>query len=127
MADLTKIYFVINGIKYELPRPPELQIQREDVYGGEYTTCTGKKIADVIGWRYSDLTLKWDALPQKYIDILVQLKGQCKMIFDAPESEEENEDIVRSTVVYLRHRFLQNGETWWKDVSVGVKYLNVHN
>jgi hypothetical protein len=35
-------------------KPNEMELEREDVYAGEYTTCTGRVIADLIGWRYAD-------------------------------------------------------------------------
>lgn len=122
MADLTKIK--ING--QAVTRPPEFQPKREDVYAAEYTTCTGKIIADRIGWKYSDMALVWDALPQSEVEILTGMKGECTLEFDDPEQDVQTESIVRSSIVYLRHRYTVRGEVWWKNVEMEVKFLNVH-
>ena len=45
----------ING--HEIYRGNEFTLQREYIYAGEYETCTGKRCADLVGWRYSDLTV----------------------------------------------------------------------
>lgn len=47
----------INGT--DLYRPTDFSPAREAVYAGEYKTCLGETIADLIGWRYSDMTLEW--------------------------------------------------------------------
>ena len=51
-------------------RPSDFDLKREDVYAGEYTTCTGAVIADRIGWRYSDIELKYDTLPDDQMQTL---------------------------------------------------------
>jgi len=122
MADLTKI--TINGT--QITRPPEFQPKREDVYSGKYTTCKGELIADRIGWKYSDLTLEWDALTQDQVAVLIGMQGECTMVFDDVDDDEHSETIIRSSAVQLRHRWTQNGVTVWKNVKVEVKFLNVH-
>ena len=69
-----------------LPKPTNFTPAREDVYAGEYTTCTGKMIADRIGWKFSEIDLQWDALKQAV-----------------------------------------DGVTWWRDVSVQLKFIDTHN
>ena len=118
-------YIKINGTS--IPRPPEFKPQREDVYAGEYMTCTGKLIADKIGWKFADMTMKWDALPQSQVDALIAMTGENTMIFDDPGSDEHTETVIRDGIVSLRYRFTMNNSVWWRDVEVGVKFINVHN
>jgi hypothetical protein len=132
MADLTQITIVANDTTYTIRRPPEFQPKREDVYGAEYTTCTGKYIADRIGWKYSDMTLSWDALPQSEVEALIAMTGECTITFDDPSSDEITESVIRSSIVYLRHRYTRynivtkTNEVWWEDVSCDIKFLNTH-
>ena len=118
-------YIKINGV--ELPKPPEFMPKREDVYAGEYTTCTGKLIADRIGWKYSDLTLTWDALTQAQVQVLIEMDGAATIEFDDADGINHTEAIIRSSTVHLRHRQIIRGTTWWKKVQTEVKFLNVHN
>ena len=121
--ELTKIK--INGT--ELNRPPEFSPKREDVYAGEYTTCLGETIADRLGWKYSDLTLQWDALPQDMVKVLIDMQGDCTIEFDDADGETHTENIIRSSTVQLRHRNTIGGVTWWKNVNTEVRFLNVHH
>lgn len=101
--------------------------QRTDVYAAEITTCTGETIADLIGWKYDDMTLSWEALPQDMVDILVNMSGICRLIFDDADGIQHTENVIRTSVVYLRHRYTQNGIVWWKEVEVEVKFVNVNH
>ena len=106
-------------------KPKEFKPAREDVYAGEYTTMTGKIIADRIGWKFSDLTLSWEALPQSMVDILIGIDGQTTMRFDT-EDGTYTESIIRLSAVSLKNRATINGVTWWRNVSVQVRFINVH-
>ena len=117
-------YIVING--EDIYKPVEFSPQREDIYRGEYTTCTGDTIADRIGWKYSDMTLKWDALPQDMVDILIGMTGECTLTFDDLDGTFHTETIVRKSAVALRHRFTQRGQTIWKDVEVSITFIKAH-
>lgn len=120
MAD----YIAIDGV--QITRPPELTPQIEDVYAGQYTTCTGKIIADKIGWKYSDMTLEWDALPQSEVNILVGMNDVCALTFEGMAGET-TENVIRTSAVSFQHRRTVRGETWWRNVSVEVKFINVHH
>ena len=94
MADITKIKITAGGKEYTIRKPPEFEPKREDVYGAEYTTCTGKYIADRIGWKYSDMSLTWDALPQSEVEALIAMTGECTFTFDDPAAEEQTESVI---------------------------------
>lgn len=118
-------YITING--HQIRRPEKFAPKREDVYAGEYTTCTGATIADRIGWKFSDLTLEWGALPQDDVEALVSMSGECTLVFDDVDSDTWTETVIRSSVVSMRHRYTISGVTYWRDVSCEVKFINVHN
>lgn len=117
-------YIIING--EQIPRPPKFSPAREDIYKGDYVTCTGKTIADKVGWKYSDMSLEWDALPQQMVDVLVNMSGVNTVVFDDLDGELVSEQIVRTSAVALRHRYTQGGVTIWKKVKVEIKFIGSH-
>ena len=108
-------------------RPPGFAPQMQDIYAGEYTTCTGKIVGDVIGWKYSDATLTWDALPQSMVDVLVAMSGENTLEFVSPSGTITSETVIRDSVVQLQNRNTIRGETWWKNVSVQIRFIDAHN
>lgn len=123
---LTDIGFIaFNGD--EVYRPPGFAPKMEDIYAGEYTTCTGRIVGDRIGWKYSDMTLSWDGLPQSMVDILIGLSGEVEFEFEAPDGTITTETIIRSSVVQLRHRNTIRGEVFWRNVSMDIRFIGAHN
>lgn len=125
MALTAQDYITINGT--QILRPPAFAPQIEDIYAGEYTTCTGKIVGDVIGWKYSDATLTWDALPQSMVDVLVAMSGENTLEFVSPSGTITSETVIRDSVVQLQNRNTIRGETWWKNVSVQIRFIDAHN
>lgn len=115
----------INGV--QIQRPPDFSPTREDVLAGEYTTCTGKLIADRIGWKFADMTLTWPALPQSSVNALTSMSGATTMIFDDLDGTTQTEQVIRSSVVGLRNRNTIRGTVWWRNVQVEVRFINVHS
>lgn len=111
----------------ELYRPPAFAPQMEDIYAGEYTTCTGKIVGDKVGWRYSDMTLQWDALPQSMVNYLTGMDGECTLEFEDLSGTVTSEQVIRTSAVMLRNRNTLRGEVWWLDVSVSIRFINAHN
>jgi hypothetical protein len=125
MALTAQDYITING--NQILRPPAFAPQIEDIYAGEYTTCTGKTVGDVVGWKYSDATLTWDALPQSSVDVLVAMSGENTLSFVNPSGMITTETVIRDSVVQLQNRNTIRGEVWWKNVSVQIRFVNAHN
>lgn len=125
MALTAQDYITING--NQILRPPAWAPQIEDIYAGEYTTCTGKTVGDVVGWKYSDATLTWDALPQSSVDVLVAMSGENTLTFVNPSGMITTETIIRDSVVQLQNRNTIRGEVWWKNVSVAIRFVNAHS
>lgn len=125
MALTAQDYITING--NQILRPPTFAPQIEDIYAGEYTTCTGKTVGDVVGWKYSDATLTWDALPQSSVDVLIAMSGENSLTFVSPSGTTTTETVIRDSVVQLQNRNTIRGEVWWKNVSVQIRFINAHN
>ena len=125
MALTAQDYITING--NQILRPPTFAPQIEDIYAGEYTTCTGKTVGDVVGWKYSDATLTWDALPQSSVDVLIAMSGENSLTFVNPSGMITTETVIRDSVVQLQNRNTIRGEVWWKNVSVQIRFINAHS
>ena len=117
-------FIQING--QNILKPENFSPERQDIYAAEITTCTGDTIADLIGWKYADITLQWPILPQSMVDILIQMNGESTITFDDVDGNT-TEKVVRAGIVTLRNRNTIQGETWWKNVSVTLRFLEAHN
>ena len=113
----------IKGVHY--PRPKDFAPTREDVYAAEYTTMSGSYRADRVGWKFSDIELKWDALPHSQVLELTKLSGTYQFTFDDPTGFNY-EQVRRISAVSMRHRYQINGVTYWKNVSVKFSFLDTH-
>jgi hypothetical protein len=111
---------------FMLPRPLNFGVQREDIYAGQYTTCTGATRADKIGWKYSDMTWSWDGLKQSDVEKLCGLTGECTLIFDDPSGDTIEESFIRTSVVSMRCRNKFEDEYWWTGVSCSIKFISSH-
>ena len=111
---------------FTLPRPLNFAVQREDIYAGQYTTCTGATRADCIGWKYSDMTWSWDGLKQSDVEKLCGLTGECTLIFDDPSGDTIEESFIRSSVVSMRCRNKFEDEYWWTGVSCSISFIDSH-
>lgn len=108
-------------------RPSDFDLKREDVYAGEYTTCTGAVIADRIGWRYSDIELKYDTLPDDQMQTLLGMSGECNLTFTDSDGSH-TEKVIRLAFSNAPTRFTAyDGSVLWKDVAVSLRFINVHN
>lgn len=108
--------------------PNDFQPAREDVYAGEITTCTGKLIADRIGWKYADMSLEWDTLPQADLMVLIGISGMFDLIFTDVDGTTVTESAIPKSRVYTGTRYTdQNGNVVWRDVQFGITFVNVHN
>lgn len=106
--------------------PNDFELEREDVYAGEYTTCTGKLLADKIGWKYADTTMQWDTLPDDMLAILTGTTGAFTLKFtDSDGSHTEN--VIRLGVRNTATRFTDDfGNALWRNIELEVSFTNVH-
>lgn len=109
-------------------RPNGFTPAREYVYAAEYTTCTGKIIADLVGWKYSDMSLSWDALPQTQIDNLLALNGtEVTMTWTDADGTTASETVIPSTHSLTATRFMNGSNPLWSDIQTDLRFINVHN
>ena len=125
-ANRLPLTMTITQSGFTLPRPLNFAIQREDIYAGQYTTCTGATRADRIGWKYSDMTWSWDGMKQSDVEKLCGLTGECTLIFDDPSGDTIEESFIRSSVVSMRCRNKFEDEYWWTGVSCSISFIDSH-
>lgn len=114
----------IDGTEY--PRPNGFAPEREDVYRGEYETCTGAIMADRIGWRYSDISLEWDMLTADQLAALTSISGAAILAFEDSDGAH-SETVIRTGFQNAPTRItLSNGAAVWRNVKLGFKFIDVH-
>ena len=115
----------ING--RQVFRPNDFEIRREDVYAGEYTSCTGRILADKIGWKFSDMTMKWDILPDADLAYLTTLSGPFALKFRDNDGAH-TETVIRRGFTNTPTRITgPEGSKIWTGVEMEVTFINVHN
>lgn len=118
-------YIYINGVQYI--RPTSFQIQREDIYAGEYETCTGKIIGDRVGWRYANMTIHFDTLPNEKLQQLSVINEAVELYF-IDDDGEHSEQIIRTGFTNTPTRLTHpDGSVIWQDVNMQVRFINAHN
>lgn len=111
----------------EVFRPNDFTLQRENVYAAEIETCTGKRIADLIGWRYSDLSLEFDWLPQAKLSALLDIQGEVSMTFGNEIEETVTEIvIVKTSAATVTRLTAPDGQVAWKGIQLEVQFINAH-
>lgn len=110
----------------QIYRPNGFSPERQDIYAAEITTCTGKTIADRVGWKYSDMTWEWDGIPQEQVDALLAMKGAVSLQFDDADGETHTETIIPISKVTTATRITIGGKPHWNNVKVAVRFLDSH-
>lgn len=122
---------IFNTIKLnnnEIFRPSDFSLQREQIYAAEYETCTGKRVSDVVGWRYSDMTLNFDTLPQAQLEVLLGLSGEVTMTFIDEEGNEVTENVIPKVLAMTATRYTDSGgSAVWRGIGLGVQFIDAHN
>ena len=110
-------------------RGNDFTLQREWIYAGEYETCTGKRCADLVGWRYSDLTISWDNLPQAQLDALLNLTGaEVTMTFSNEKGTSVNEKVIPRIITSQASRLTDVfGSVSWINISLQLQFTEAHN
>lgn len=107
--------------------PNDFTLDREDVFEAEYISCTGKTIADRIGWKYADMSLQWDTLPQSQLAILLSLTGEFTITFIDENGSSVTENVIRKGTGMTGTRFTDDsGDAIWKGVTISISFLDVH-
>lgn len=112
----------------EIFRGNDFTLQREWIYAAEIETCTGKRCADVVGWRYQDLTLSWDNLPQDQLQAILDLSGsEVDMTFSNEKNETVTEKVIPTVTTSQVTRLTDpQGDIAWQGIGLTVKFINAH-
>ena len=104
-------------------------LQREHIYAGEIETCTGKRCADLVGWRYADTTISWDTLPQGQLAAILALTGaEVNMVFTNEAGNSVTEKVIPKVLTSTATRFTDpQGNSVWKGISLQIQFINAHN
>lgn len=117
----------IDGVG-DLPRPNDFTLERENILAAEVTTCTGKKYADLIGWRYSDLTLTFDSMPESTLTWLLQQTGRGTTIRGRDERGNQfTEHVILEKSSSQATRETVDGKAVWKNVQIAIRFMDVHS
>ena len=118
----------INGT--DIYRGNDFTLEREYIYAGEYETCTGRRISDVIGWRYADTTIEWDTLPQDMLSVILGLTGLAvNFRFSNELGSTVTEVVIPQVVTSQATRYTNpyDGSVIWKNVQLQLKFVNPHS
>lgn len=108
----------------------DFTLQREYIYAAEYETCTGKRCADLVGWRYADLTIQWDTLPEEMLGYVMGLTGEAVDFTFTDELGNSITESVIPTVISSQATRLTNpydGTAVWRNISLQLKFTEAHN
>ncbi len=127
MSDLFTTIQIDNKTIY---RGNEFTLQREYIYAGQYETCTGKRVADLVGWRYADLTINWDTLPDAMFEDILDLSGEAvNFTFSNEKGQSVTEEVVPQIISSQATRLTNpyDGSIIWRDISLQVQFTEAHN
>lgn len=113
----------------EIFRGNNFTLSREWIHAAEIVTCTGKICADVVGWRYADLKLEWDYLPQDQLQDILALDGrEVNMTFSNEVNQSVTEKVVPTVSTATVTRLTDpNGAVAWSGIQLELRFINAHN
>lgn len=123
------IFNTISIEEVEIFRGNNFSLEREWIYAAEIVTCTGKRCADVVGWRYKDLTIQWDNLPQDQLQTILDLDGsEVNMTFTNEQNQSVTEAVIPLvTTAQITRLTDPNGNVAWSGIGLQVRFINAHN
>lgn len=123
------IFNTISIEEVEIFRGNNFTLEREWIYAAEIETCTGKRCADVVGWRYKDLTISWDNLPQDQLQTILDLDGsEVNMTFTNEQNQSVTEAVIPLvTTAQITRLTDPNGNVAWSGIGLQVRFINAHN
>ena len=123
------IFNTISIEEVEIFRGNNFSLEREWIYAAEIETCTGKRCADVVGWRYKNLTIQWDNLPQDQLRTILDLDGsEVNMTFTNEQNQSVTEAVIPLvTTAQITRLTDPNGNVAWSGIGLQVRFINAHN
>ena len=126
---MSGVFNTISIDSNEIYRGNDFTLQREYIYAGEYVTCTGKRCADVVGWRYSDLTVTWGNLPHDQMENILALSGlEVDMTFENERGASVTEKVIPRIISSQASRLTDPyGRKAWTNISLQLQFTEAHN
>ena len=126
---MSGVFNTISIDSNEIYRGNDFTLQREYIYAGEYVTCTGKRCADVVGWRYSDLTVTWGNLPHGQLEDILALSGlEVDMTFENERGASVTEKVIPRIISSQASRLTDPyGRKAWTNISLQLQFTEAHN
>lgn len=126
---MSGVFNTISIDSNEIYRGNDFTLQREYIYAGEYVTCTGKRCADVVGWRYSDLTVTWGNLPHGQLENILALSGlEVDMTFENERGASVTEKVIPRIISSQASRLTDPyGRKAWTNISLQLQFTEAHN
>ena len=123
------IFNTISIEEVEIFRGNNFSLEREWIYAAEIETCMGKRCADVVGWRYKDLTIQWDNLPQDQLQTILDLDGsEVNMTFTNEQNQSVTEAVIPLvTTAQITRLTDPQGNVAWSGIGLQVRFINAHN
>lgn len=115
-------YLNING--YDIPYGNGFAPQKVPNIINEMVTLTGKTVADVNGWKYGDIELRWDTLlDQDLQNLLAAISAnEFTVTFKDIDGEDHTVNAVFKGRANVKTPMFHNGRTVWKDVTVQLSF-----
>lgn len=115
-------YLRING--YDLPYPKSFELHKEPNIVCELTTMTGRRIADVNGWRYADTTIEWGSLYEEDLSDLIQAVSTPDLTirFKDMEGETVTVDAILKGFTGKRTLAIYEEKAVWEGVAIAVSF-----
>lgn len=123
------VFNTISVDYHTIYRGNNFTLQREYIYAGEYETCTGRRIADRVGWRYADITIQWDALPQTQFAYILGMTGErTRFRFDDELGNQVDEYVIPQMITSQATRFTNpyDNSVVWRDVQLQLRFVDSH-
>lgn len=113
----------------EIYRGNNFTLSREWIYAAEIITCTGKVCADVVGWRYANVTLEWGNIPQSQLQDILALDGSAvDMTFTNEANQSVTEKVIPAVSAATATRLTDPyGDVAWSGISLELRFIEAHN
>lgn len=115
-------YITING--YDIPYGNSFTPRKIPNIVNEMVTLTGKTVADINGWKYDDVELRWDTLLDEDLQNLLAAisDSQFEVTFKDIDGLDHTVNAVFKGRANVKTPMFHNGVTVWRDVSVQLSF-----
>lgn len=115
-------YITING--YDIPYGNDMTLQKVPNIVNEMVTLTGKTVADINGWKYADVELRWGTLLDADLQNLLAAisNNTFQVTFKDIDGADHTVSAVFKGRANVKTPMFHRGATVWKDVTVQLSF-----